>query len=46
MKLKINTTEKTAVLETPKPNVWSLEVVHCNFKVRPWNILMGSEISS
>ena len=45
MKLKINTTEKTAVLETPKHNVSSLEGVHWNFKVGPWNIIMGSEIN-
>ena len=46
MKLKINTTEKkTAVLKTPKHNVSSLEEVHCNFNVGPWNILMGYEIS-
>ena len=46
MKFKINTTEKTAVLEIPKHNVSSLEVVHCNFKVGPCNILMWSEVRS
>jgi hypothetical protein len=46
MKFKINTTEKTTVLETPKHNVSSLEVVQCNFKVGPCIVLMGSEVSS
>jgi hypothetical protein len=45
-KFKFNTTEKTAELETPKHNASSLEVVHCNFKVGPWIVLMGSEVSS